>query len=298
MHMTVLEAIGVGLGFLAIVAPDFWPKMPRPLSYILAGIGLAWLTYSLILGVEELTGGKLQYGPRVLMILAAILFAGGLFWHISRIGNAGKETSNGSVSPEGSLFVSCELTFLPAAMPTDGRLSVVYLSPQGIASAAGKLLISDRTGAPGSKIVWPKSLLGDLPQGWRCEITNDGSEALLEVSIPFEIAFGAGQSIIIGQPDQNRTYQLILTRLDPGPANRRVIYLFNQTADGGIGAVLDVGNAYRVGHPQRHSIRIEQPIDGLKRMLFLMPLMPVPSEEKKSDSPTGGTSNTNALPKN
>jgi hypothetical protein len=31
--MTGAEAVGVGLGFLAIVAPEFWPKMPRGLSY-------------------------------------------------------------------------------------------------------------------------------------------------------------------------------------------------------------------------------------------------------------------------
>jgi hypothetical protein len=46
--MTGAEAVGVGLGFLAIVAPEFWPKMPKALSYAVAGIGLSWLTYSLI----------------------------------------------------------------------------------------------------------------------------------------------------------------------------------------------------------------------------------------------------------
>jgi hypothetical protein len=40
--MTVGETIGIGLGFLAIVAPEFWPKMPKAFSYALAGIGLSW----------------------------------------------------------------------------------------------------------------------------------------------------------------------------------------------------------------------------------------------------------------
>jgi len=46
--MTAPEAIGIGLGFLAIVAPEFWPKMPRALSYTIAGVGLAllWQIYS------------------------------------------------------------------------------------------------------------------------------------------------------------------------------------------------------------------------------------------------------------
>jgi hypothetical protein len=85
--MTGAEAVGVGLGFLAIVAPEFWPKMPRALSYTLAAIGLAWLTYSLILGIESLSHTKLQHGPLGTIIAGAILIASGLFWHISRIGS-------------------------------------------------------------------------------------------------------------------------------------------------------------------------------------------------------------------
>ncbi|MCK1287538.1 hypothetical protein IVB41_26900 [Bradyrhizobium sp. 44] len=84
--MTMAEAVGVGLGFLAIVAPEFWPKMPKALSYTLAGIGLSWLTYSLVLGIESLSHMKLQYGPLSLVIVGAVLIAGGLFWHFSRLG--------------------------------------------------------------------------------------------------------------------------------------------------------------------------------------------------------------------
>lgn len=97
MHITFLEATGLGLGFLAIVAPEFWPKMPRPLSYILAGVGLGWLTYSLILAIQDMTQAKLSYGPIGLIVFGGVCVAGGLFWHISRIDP--KPTSKESGSP-------------------------------------------------------------------------------------------------------------------------------------------------------------------------------------------------------
>src|SRR3981189_1579541 len=100
--MTGAEAVGVGLGFLAIVAPEFWPKMPRALSYTLAGIGLFWLTYSAILGIEALSHTKLQYGPLGIIIIGAALIACGLFWHISRLEapHASAETSKAIIEPK------------------------------------------------------------------------------------------------------------------------------------------------------------------------------------------------------
>jgi len=102
--MTGPEAVGVGLGFLAIVAPEFWPKMPRALSYTLAGIGLSWLTYSFILGVEELSHAKLTYGPLAAIIAGAILIALGLFWHIHRLGSEikGEKPGVGASSHDGT----------------------------------------------------------------------------------------------------------------------------------------------------------------------------------------------------
>jgi hypothetical protein len=97
--MTMAEAVGVGLGFLAIVAPEFWPKMPKALSYTLAGIGLSWLTYSLVLGIESYTHMKLQYGPLGAIIFGAILIAIGLFWHFSRQDTGEPPTSHGHHPP-------------------------------------------------------------------------------------------------------------------------------------------------------------------------------------------------------
>jgi hypothetical protein len=112
--MTGPEAVGIGLGFLAIVAPDFWPKMPRALSYVLAGVGLSWLTYSAILAIQEMTHMKLHYGPLGLIILGAVCIAGGIFWHISRLERrpevekspVAKEQPQETVHPETGRLVS------------------------------------------------------------------------------------------------------------------------------------------------------------------------------------------------
>jgi hypothetical protein len=76
--------------------------MPRALSYTLAGIGLFWLTYSAILGIEALSHTKLQYGPLGIIIIGAALIACGLFWHISRLEapHASAETSKAIIEPK------------------------------------------------------------------------------------------------------------------------------------------------------------------------------------------------------
>lgn len=90
--MTLPEAAGVGLGFLAIVAPEFWPKMPRPLSFTLAAIGLGWLTYSLILGIEGGSGMKLAFGPLALIVIGAAAIGAGGLWHFARLYAAAHES--------------------------------------------------------------------------------------------------------------------------------------------------------------------------------------------------------------
>jgi hypothetical protein len=100
--VTVGEAIGIGLGFLAIVAPDFWPKMPRSFSYTLAAIGLGWLTYSGILALEEATEMKLRYGPLTMIVVGALVIACGIFWHISRLEHPTKRERAQRIEPSPS----------------------------------------------------------------------------------------------------------------------------------------------------------------------------------------------------
>lgn len=130
--MTVAEGLAIGLGFLAIVAPDFWPRMPRLLSYFLAAIGLAWLTYSGILAAEDFNHMKLQNGPLVLIIAGALLIAGGLFWHINRINpnksKSDQPTTSPAVTSQPSLFRVVNIEFFPPQsqppLPARARYSI------------------------------------------------------------------------------------------------------------------------------------------------------------------------------
>ena len=138
--MTGAEAVGVGLGFLAIVAPDFWPKMPRALSYTLAGIGLSWLTYSFILGIESVSHTKLQYGPLGAIVMGAALIALGLFWHISRLGGSDEaisaehnhvETAPSPPSPAvtqaAALLFEWKWSKLPNTIPASGVIMTMSI---------------------------------------------------------------------------------------------------------------------------------------------------------------------------
>jgi hypothetical protein len=119
--MTGAEAVGIGLGFLAVVAPEFWPKMPRALSLALAGIGLSWLTYSGILGIESLSHAKLQYGPLATIIAGAVFIATGLFWHFNRDRSHVDEAPHEKRSSvDGTIKLEC--SFEKFEFPNDGKL--------------------------------------------------------------------------------------------------------------------------------------------------------------------------------
>src|SRR5947208_1784310 len=78
--MTLPESIGIGLGLLAIVAPVQWPKMHKAVTYPIATLGFLVLGWSVILAIEEATGMKIQTGPLTMLIGAAALAAGAVFW--------------------------------------------------------------------------------------------------------------------------------------------------------------------------------------------------------------------------
>lgn len=67
---------------MAIVAPEFWPKMPRTVSFVLAGAGLSWLGFSGILWLQEFTHMKVGGWPLVAIIAGLALAGFGILWHI------------------------------------------------------------------------------------------------------------------------------------------------------------------------------------------------------------------------
>jgi hypothetical protein len=192
--MTGAEAVGVGLGFLAIVAPEFWPRMPRALSYSLAGIGLSWLTYSLILGIESLSHTKLQYGPLGMVILGAALVAAGIFWNISRHDNKEPAESGHSHQiakavhlPQPGILLDAAFDLLPRISPPDGTIQMfeVRQEQSGVEASLIKYQFD-----PSTVIDWRRS----FPE-WpifgisKFEITSTTNESVFDAVIPLSLAF-------------------------------------------------------------------------------------------------------------
>ena len=193
--MTGAEAIGVGLGFLAIVAPEFWPKMPRALSYTLAGIGLSWLTYSLILGIESLSHIKLQYGPLGVIILGAVLIAGGLFWHISRLGTEEPAQPGHSQTTERAplpiapgILLDVAFDLLPRISPPDGTIHIFEIREE-TAGVEASLVENQFSGA--SEVIDWKLRFPEWPVFGisKCEITSTTSESVFDARIPLNLKF-------------------------------------------------------------------------------------------------------------
>jgi hypothetical protein len=80
--MTLAESLGLSVGIIAIVAPELWPHMSKAISFPVATVGFLLLAWSGILALEGVTGMRIQFGPLVVLVCAAILAAVGVFWHI------------------------------------------------------------------------------------------------------------------------------------------------------------------------------------------------------------------------
>lgn len=199
--MTGAEAVGVGLGFLAIVAPEFWPKMPRALSYTLAGIGLCWLTFSLILGIEAVSDMKLQYGPLGVIIFGAALIALGLFWHISRLGTGEPTSSNhGHAEPlkttplaatpmpqTAQVLFEWKWSKLPTIVPASGSVTTMPITSKTEVGASA-IFLSVRPGTPGDKLGWGEEYRR-YPSVYRGEITNYADFPIFNVAMNFKTEF-------------------------------------------------------------------------------------------------------------
>ena len=104
-----------------------------------------------------------------------------------------------------------------------------------------------------------------MPSGWRIEITNDTSRPLVDIAIPVSVKYGE-----VGN-EHMAVYQLVSVRLDPGPANRRVVYLYNQSPEGGVVQFLSPASVSQVGSKVRGVIPIHSPSDWVNRVILLMP---------------------------
>ena len=89
--MTFVEQISLGLGFVSLVAQEWWDEMPKPLRYVITITGFAFLIYGLLHFIEQQTGMELQKGPLTVIVIGLLVVAGGMIWHIdlSQTGSGG-----------------------------------------------------------------------------------------------------------------------------------------------------------------------------------------------------------------
>jgi hypothetical protein len=277
--MTGAEAVGVGLGFIAIVAPDFWPKMPRALSYTLAGIGLSWLTYSGILGIEALSHTKLQYGPLAAIIAGAILVACGLFWHIHRITNAVEQkpdahtvtdVENQKAAPQlPAVLVECHIGEMPLPPKRFYALSLFPIPKESGGGGLVEYFTPPSQNRPGT--VW-NPFSSDRPSSaYRCQLTNYDAAPLFNIQIDMRIDFlkavkreNGAQS---GEAFLSRDWPIFITKIDAKTADGFVFYVFNTTEHFVRVSFPEFGTAQQLDDASKR-IRLIRPPAGFE-MLFV-----------------------------
>jgi hypothetical protein len=294
--MTGAEAVGVGLGFLAIVAPEFWPKMPRALSYTLAGIGLAWLTYSGILGVQELSDEKLQYGPLAIIVGGAVLIAAGLFWHISRLGaedNADKITTPKVENAAGELLLECQSTALPNSGPPR-ETNLIMIEPFRF-DKEGTIGFSTMPTEWGEPIKWPEDWKNKPMSSARCRLTNYGAAPLFNVEVPFKVIFRrlargeAAGSATAKEVINVAEASLPITKIESGPERAYVFYIHNQGRDVIQTEFLEGSTCLPPGSTERKPVTLIQSTSIIHRYMTLWPIRSaeeiVAEEEKTNAAP-------------
>jgi len=80
--MSLGEVAGIALSLLAIVAPEWFDKMPKWLKYGITAAGFIFLVWTGILAIQDLSGMSISRGPLAFIVAGSVLVAVGLGWHI------------------------------------------------------------------------------------------------------------------------------------------------------------------------------------------------------------------------
>jgi hypothetical protein len=249
--------------------------MPRALSYTLAAIGLSWLTYSLILGIESLSHTKLQYGPLGIIIAGAALIGLGLFWHISRIG-ANETAASRDNSGIGELLLECQLAALPEVGPPSQSMLFV-VSPFRF-TELGTIGYTTAPSEPGKPLPWPQEWKNKRASSAICRVTNYGKTTLFNVEVAFKITFvqitrGENPGSSIGNTVINVEDGVIpITKLEPGSDGAYVFYILNQGRDIVHPRFAESATCLPQGAATRTSVKVIQPADVMHHADSIWPI--------------------------
>lgn len=169
------------------------------------------------------------------------------------------------------LVVECVGTGLPRVMPQDGHFRAM---PIFHGSKGGSY--SDQEGPAGSPVaVWVTKSIS-----FRCEVTNYSSDPLIYVSVPIQLSFrtainqrsGTGTSSEAGPETLEADWSLQIDKLDPGPANKFTVFLWNNSSEFVSFSFEGSASARRVTENKPERVAVIWPYTQLERYgLFLTP---------------------------
>jgi hypothetical protein len=178
---------------------------------------------------------------------------------------------------KGSLFVDCSMmSMLPPALPQDGRLFIITVSPEEIAKNRNAFVFSERVGKPGEEIKWQTQAF-PLPTGSRCEIINDTADPLLDVIVPIAITFTKNKE----REESKAIRSIVLNRLDPGAQNKFVLFFRGEPGRLTSLQIPTEASARLSNENKRRSVKVAQATNLLGPLVVLYPFSPLPDQPAK-----------------
>ncbi len=143
-----LTIVGIGVALVLTLPPAAWPKMPPWLVHLGIAAGGALIiagTVTTIIGVRP---ALVAYLIPISLGTASAIFALSTVLAFYWLPNRSDDLI------EGSIFVSCQMGFLPTNIPPEGKVYIVSLSAEELIKGGRRLSIGTISGPVGSAISW------------------------------------------------------------------------------------------------------------------------------------------------
>lgn len=168
----------------------------------------------------------------------------------------------GAAGEEDYVFFDCRMGTMPAAAPPSGRVYALLTS-----EAAAGLMESFVMGDGHFK--WSN---GDIPAfAYRCEVTNYADSPMIDLAMSMTLTFrelvqSGANSFQRGNVTSSRAWPIQIAKVDVGPGNPFVFYIWNCCVDRFVFAAAPAFGEARVGGVRR-KVRIDQSAANLGQPL-------------------------------